>query len=282
LLGLGAEKSDQAIGIAATQAAGLKSMFGTMCKPLHAGRAASSGLLAARLARRGFTSAENALGRPQGFALTLGNGIDLEVLESRFGEPWYILGNLFKLHAACYFTHAAIEAMFTLTADRVSSDDVEHIELRVPPQHLDACNIATPTTGLEAKFSLRFAAAQALLSGRADESAFTDEMAIDPRIRALLERVEVVADETLGIYDTVAIVDGRGQRWTVAKNTSSPAWRTTPDDQTPMLVSKFHSLVDPIFGPSSAEAVVGAVMGLEDLTSAEPLMRLLKPQPVAV
>jgi 2-methylcitrate dehydratase PrpD len=282
MLHLDTEQVGHAIGIAATQAAGLKSMFGTMCKPLHAGRAASSGLLAARLARRGFTSAVHALEGPRGFASTLADEFDLAELERPFGEPWYILSNLFKLHAACYFTHAAIEAMFALKGEQFGVDDVEAIELRVPRQHLDVCNIASPATGLEAKFSLRFAAAQALLSGRADESAFTDEAVADPAVRALLQRVAVIADDSLGIYDTVARVVAKGREWTVSQNTASPAWVSTTDDQTPLLVAKFRALVDPVLGPGAAEEIVGSVLALEDLENTASLMSLMSPLPIAV
>ena len=99
-----------AYGIAATMASGLKSMFGTMCKPLHAGRAAQNGLQAARLAARGSTSRPDALECPQGLAAT--QSMDFNPDEAmKAGSPEaHLRKNLFKYHASCYLTHGAIEA----------------------------------------------------------------------------------------------------------------------------------------------------------------------------
>ena len=109
LLGLDAEATARALGIAGTQAAGLKSQFGTMCKPFHAGKASHNGLLAARLAARGFSSRPDMVECEQGFALT--HGPDFRPERALADPPggFHILANLFKYHAACYLTHGPIE-----------------------------------------------------------------------------------------------------------------------------------------------------------------------------
>src|SRR6266566_2812163 len=109
LLGLDAEQTAQAIGIAGTQAAGLKSQFGTMCKPFHAGKASQNGLLAARLAARGFSSRPDLVECEQGFALTHGPDFRPEAALTAPPNGFYIFANLFKYHAACYLTHGPIE-----------------------------------------------------------------------------------------------------------------------------------------------------------------------------
>jgi 2-methylcitrate dehydratase PrpD len=154
--------------------------------------------------------------------------------------------------------------------------------LRVPEQHLAACNIADPTTGLEAKFSLRFAAAQALVSGVTDESSFTDEAVTGREVREMWQRVEVVGDADLGIYDTVAIVSGeRGER-TLVKNTATPRWVAHPDEQTDLLARKFRSLVEPVLGETATEALIDAVMTLDEEGTATTLMTLVRPSVVSV
>ena len=105
-------------------AAGLKSQFGTMCKPFHAGKAAQNGLLAARLAARGFSSRTDIVECVQGFALT--HGPDF-VPEASFATPeagFHLLANLFKYHAACYFTHAPIECARRLRAEHKLTPDM--------------------------------------------------------------------------------------------------------------------------------------------------------------
>src|SRR5205814_4107167 len=104
LLGLDAEATARALGIAGTQAAGLKSQFGTMCKPFHAGKASQSGLLAARLAARGFSSRPDLVECEQGFALTHGPDFNAEAALAAPASGFHIFANLFKYHAACYLT----------------------------------------------------------------------------------------------------------------------------------------------------------------------------------
>src|ERR1700759_5464060 len=110
LLGLDLDRFAAALGIAGTQAAGLKSMFGTMCKPLHAGKAAYHGLMAAKLAARGFTSRADVLECGQGFARTHSPDFNPRRAFDTPPNDWWIASNLFKYHASCYMTHAAIES----------------------------------------------------------------------------------------------------------------------------------------------------------------------------
>ncbi len=163
LLRLDPARTAMALGIAGTQAAGLKSMFGTMCKPLHAGKAAQNGLLAARLAARGFTSRADVLECAQGFAATHGPDFQPEAALRPPPGGWYLRGNLFKYHAACYLTHAPIECAHAIAArPGFAAEAVREAVLHIDRGADAVCNIAVPRTGLEAKFSLRLTVALAL------------------------------------------------------------------------------------------------------------------------
>lgn len=145
LLQLDERAWSHAFGLAGTQAAGLKSGFGSMAKPLHAGRAAQAGLSSTLLAAAGFTGNPRILDDPQGFAATHGT---LRVAD---GAPrWLILETLFKYHAACHLTHAAIEGIAELVRRHaLQPDAVSGIELAVDQTCLGVCNIAEPQSGLE-------------------------------------------------------------------------------------------------------------------------------------
>ena len=163
LLGLDADRFATALGIAGTQAAGLKSMFGTMCKPLHAGKAAYHGLMAAKLAARGFTSRTDVVECGQGFARTHSPDFNPERAFDTPPSGWWIASNLFKYHASCYMTHAAIEAARKLREQHgFAPDQVERIAVRLEESCDRICNIPAPVTGLEAKFSLRLTTAMGL------------------------------------------------------------------------------------------------------------------------
>src|SRR5207244_9016949 len=132
LLGLDTAATAQALGVAGTQAAGLKSQSGTMCKPFHAGKAAHNGLLAARLAARGFSSRTDIVECVQGFALTHGPDFAPAAALATPEGGFHLLANLFKYHAACYFTHAPIECARRLRQEHgLSPEMITRITLRI-------------------------------------------------------------------------------------------------------------------------------------------------------
>ncbi len=274
LLGLDEPAWLHAMGLAGTQAAGLKSTFGSMGKPLHAGRAASTGLVSALLAQRGFTAAPNVLEVAQGFAAThagtLGDGASLDRVAGRF----LIRDTLFKYHAACYLTHAPIEAARTIRArDRVSSDRVESVEVTVAPTLLGVCNIQEPATGLEGKFSLRATTALALLgSDTAGLATYSDTTMRDPALVRLRDRIRIVTDPALGTTRARVSVAAAGGRFTADADTGTPA----PDlsAQRARLREKFDALATPVLGASRAAELAEAVLHVDELTAAARLLDL--------
>jgi 2-methylcitrate dehydratase PrpD len=273
LLGLDDDQWQHALGIAATTAAGLKSMFGSMSKPMHAGNAAAQGLLAARLARRGFTAAADSLERPQGFGPTHTATFAPSAGMTAFGAPWYVREVLFKFHAACFLTHSTIEGLLRLKeTEHLTADDIHEVVLRVEPGHLAVCNIPEPRSGLEAKFSLRFTAAMALLTGRTDEAAFTDEVVADPRFVALRDRVRVEAEPGRPHHETDVQVRTRDGR-TLGVRVDMQRWAADDelDAQERRLVAKFHSLTGT---GQAAERLLQAVLRVEELSSVRELTRL--------
>ena len=251
-----------ALGLAGTQAAGLKSMFGTMAKPFHAGRAAANGVLAARLAARGFTANPGVLETTQGFVTTMSDG------DPAAGHPLpepgsMVVETLFKYHASCYLTHSTIEAVKQIR-QRLSlqADDVESIDVHVAPGHLSVCNIPSPRTGLETKFSLRHTAALAV-SGNdtAAIATFTDGHANDTALVAVRERVRVHGDRTQGRDAHVVITTRRGERADAEVDVAVPD--SDLDRQQQRLAAKFSSLAVPVVGSSRADRLRNAIVRLE-------------------
>ncbi len=272
LLGLGAEETATALGIAGAQAAGLKCEFGTMTKPLHAGKAAANGLFASRLAARGFTSARDVIGCEQGFGATQADSSDPDVLTAPFGAPWYVLQTLFKLHASCHYTHSIFDALEAVR-DAVTVEEVDRVEVRVHPDLLAACGIPMPETGLEGKFSMAYVAALALAYGSADPSWFTDEAVRAPLLRELCEKVEIAPSADVHPFSSECVVEMVGGG--VATSTASsdqPSWTDHPDEQYPALLSKFTALVEPVLGPERTRLVAGSVAHLEEVDDVSVLL----------
>lgn len=280
LMGLDHEQWLTALGIAGTQAAGLKSMFGTMCKPLHAGKAAQNGLLAATLAARGFTANPEVLDVSQGFTATQTTTPNPERALHGLGEDFAIRNVLFKYHAACYGTHETIEAVMRLKQQHnLAPDDVEAIRLVVPQGHLAMCNIQEPVTALEGKFSLRFTAALALSEDDTSDQAFTDEHVREPQLARVRDRVTVAARDGgaaqgwEGTQVTLRLRDGREFEQSV--NLNEPA--TDLDLQWERLAAKFQSLARPVVGRAAANRLLAAVRDFERLDSLDEIIGLVSP-----
>jgi len=276
LLGLDEPAWLHAIGLAGTQAAGLKPTFGSMGKPLHAGRAASTGLLSALLAQRGFTAAANIVEVSQGFAAThAGSPGDAASLD-RVAGKFLIRDTLFKYHAACYLTHAPIEAARTIRVrDRVNADRVESVELTVAPALLGVCNIQNPATGLEGKFSLRGTTALALL-GRdtAELATYSDATMHEPALVRLRDRIRVVTDPGLATTRAKLAVAAAGGRFSAEADTGTPAADLAV--QRARLREKFDALASPVLGTSRAAELAEAVLHVEELTAAARLLGLAR------
>ncbi len=278
LLGLDAHAWRTALGIAGTQAAGLKAVFGTMSKPFHAGKAAANGLLAASLARRGMTSSPGIIEAERGFASTMSAGLPPHSLAECRGGTFDIRGMLFKHHASCYHTHSAIEGALALRDQGLDPAAVERVELRIKPGLLGTCAIPEPTTGLEGKFSLRFTTALALITGDASEASFTDVMVARPDLMGLRDRVELVVDESLTDEFAIPMTTRTraGRELTVCVNAGVPARTAELERQSLRLESKFRSLATPAIGHHQSARILEIVANLESADSVDCLFEALR------
>jgi 2-methylcitrate dehydratase PrpD len=278
LLGLDGEKFAAALGIAGTQAAGLKSMFGTMCKPLHAGKAAYHGLLAARLAQRGFTSRGDVVECAQGFARTHSADYHPDKALATPHGGFHIRNNLFKYHAACYMTHAPIEAARKLREQHgLTPDRIARIRLALDETCDRICNIAAPRTGLEAKFSLRLTTAMALAGlDTGGLAAYSEATAADPTLIALRDKVEF--DFSPGRSNTVAEMEIEltdGTRVAARHDAGVPT--TDVDEQGRRIEEKFIALAEPVLGGAKTRDLLGEIGRFEALRDLRGVMRCCTP-----
>ena len=264
LLGLDGKSCANAMGIGGTQAAGLRAMFGTMCKPLHAGKAAVNGLSAALLSERGFESRPDVLECEQGFADTQTQNYDPAAALDGLGETFHTPDVLFKYHAACYGTHAAIEAAAALKRDHnIDPDNVASVDVHVRGDNLRICNILEPKTGLEGKFSLRFTAAMALLGENTAVIAnYNEDKVQDPEIVAVRDKISVHADDSMGLaHADVSVTLKDGTVHSTRGDVETP--ERDLDRQWARLSAKFADMAAPVIGAARARQVVDAVKNLE-------------------
>jgi 2-methylcitrate dehydratase PrpD len=249
LMGLDRARTAQALAIAASLASGIKANFGTMTKPLHVGHTARSGLFAAQLAQGGFTANPAALEHKQGFLMVFnGQGnFDAEAILKDWGQPYDIVrpGLAVKQHPCCGSTHPAIDAMLLLCAEHdIASEKVARIDSWTHPRRLAHTDRPDPQSGLDAKFSVQYCLARALLGGRIVLEDFEGEAFRDDGARALMHRIHAAphpemnaaSAEYLGAEVRITFDDGR----TIARRVGSALGRG-PDNPLPAraLTDKF-------------------------------------------
>lgn len=199
LLGLDEERSGVALAVAASSASGLRANFGTMTKPLHAGLAARNGVLAALLARVGWTANPAALEHVAGYVAAF-NG-DAEVRSApltRWGEELEILseyGLALKPFPSCGATHPGIEAALLLREQVGDSSRIRRVRCGVSEMAFRPLIYVDAATGLQGKFSLHYCVAAALVHGEVNLGTFRDDRIADPRVKALMANTVMDADD---------------------------------------------------------------------------------------
>jgi len=286
LLKLNAAQMLDALGSAGTQASGLWEFNadGTMSKHLHPGKAAFNGILAADLARAGFTGASRILEGERGFFRATTQAYDPTRVTDGLGEKWKVSENCFKLYSCCGHTHTAVDTALSVRAKlgwkaKEALDQIREIEISTYQSGYQIIKEMNPPTAYRAMFSMAYAVAAALLEGRVDLQQFGPERfdghgVSEPSIAALLPRLRfVVSNELSALYPKiwpsrfrVTLKDGT----VFTAGTDFP--RGSPENpvSTGTLRAKFQSLIDPRFGAQvsqNALRAVGSVIDTPDMAT---------------
>lgn len=275
-LGLDEDSFCHALALGATQAAGLKASFGSMAKPLHAGCAAQSGLMAAQLARGGFTGNPKAIEAEQGFAAALHGENCNEAVIERFENQFLIRDTLFKYHAACYLTHAAIDATRTLVKEGLDPQHVTSVEVKISPELFKVCTIPEPKTGLEGKFSVRATVAMALLDiDTSDLRSYTDQQMSSTELVRLRDKIELTGVDELTTTQAQVLVQTRKGQLESFSDAGVP--NKDLDRQWERLTTKFDALAGPVVGSRSDE-LFRVISEVEKLQAARDILDVARPK----
>ncbi|AKQ42704.1 2-methylcitrate dehydratase [Aurantiacibacter atlanticus] len=256
ILGLSAGQMAEALSLTATRAAGLKSQFGTMGKPLNAGFAAEVGVTCALLAEAGAASTPMAIEGAQGFGPTHAGVADSEALGG-LGAEWVFPRISYKFHACCHGLHAMLEALRKVKARGLEPGAIEAVEIRTHPRWLAVCNQPEPVTGLQAKFSYRLTAAMSLTG--LDTSAlevYSDATCARDDLIALRDRVRVVADDS--VPDTASEV-----RVTAADRVLNAGHDVLADSNPDVIEPRLRAKSETLLGGNSSASLWEAVGEIE-------------------
>ncbi|MQA97695.1 MAG: MmgE/PrpD family protein [Streptosporangiales bacterium] len=274
LLGLDSVRLAHALGAAGTQAAGLKGVYGSMGKALHPGKAAMDGILAALLARRGFTASESILEDRLGFLHVLSDDPDVALVTAGLGEEWALPDDGFKPYACGSLTHPTIEAVIGLREEHgIDPLLIASIEATVNDYVSWVTGKTDPATGLEGKFSIFHCAAVAAVDGAASVRQFEDGRVRAADVAAMRERVRIVVDEALpkdAASVTVILNDGRRLVRSVRHNKGTPGKPMTDQE----IEAKFADLAAPHIGDDAARRVLELCWRLDACDDVGEIARL--------
>ena len=275
LLKLTQEQMVYAFAIAGTQACGVREVFGSMCKPFHAGKAAQNGVVAALLAQRGFTGTDGIFEGARGLVGVMAKGHDINEATKDLGARWELRQNGLKPYACGQANHGFIDAALALRKQPgVTPQTIKHIQGSVEQFAPALVRRRHPRSGLESKFCYYHSVAAALTDGQALPAQFTDERASDPAIESLRNRIDFDEDPSLprrAVRVTLELNDGRTYTERVDHPTGTPG---NPMSDT-MVQEKFNGLASKVLGAEKAEKAQRALWGVDKLSDVSELMPLM-------
>lgn len=274
LLGLTRNQHMHAMATVTTFSAALQQAFrmDSMSKPLHAGRAAEAGVLAALAAREGVIGSLDVIDGEAGFGVAMGDGPDWSKALATLGHDWHICVMTFKNHGCCGHTFAAIDGALALKQKlALKPTDIRRVRVATYKAGLEVANIRQPRTAAEAKFSMGYVVANALVHGSVRLDAFEPARLQDRATRALMDNVEVVLDPELdaafpnqrAARVTVETTDGRSETFYQPNRKGDPELPLTDRD----LDAKFLELAAPVIGKAAADALLAQLWQLDTAPS---------------
>ncbi|HBN27305.1 MAG TPA: hypothetical protein DD405_07535 [Desulfobacteraceae bacterium] len=284
ILELDVETTRIALGIAASEAGGLRQNFGTMTKPLHAGLSAKNGVTAALLAAKGFTADKNIFEAEYGFCnLFCGKEkYNIEALTDNLGNPYAVLepGISIKPYPSCGGTHTALDGILDLVkTNNIKPDDVQQIKVGCSDLLPRVLIHSNPKSGLEGKFSMEYCMAIALLDKKAGLEQFTDEKAADPITVKTVKKVKIetrpLNDNKTDVFVEVTIKLNNGTELSTQVDTA----KGNPDAplSTEELTAKFKDCAILVLPENNADRIIAVMDDLENIQDIRELTQLLIP-----
>jgi 2-methylcitrate dehydratase PrpD len=276
ILGCNREQFMHALGNAGTFAAGLQQAFRSeaMGKPLHGGHAAEAGALAALGAEKGVTGVPDILEGEVGLGAAMSVNPDWTRATRELGRDYHITRVTFKNHGCCGHTFAALDAVIELRNKyKLAPKDIVKVRIATYQGGLDIIDNASPEGGYQAKFSLQYTAAHALVYGSVRLNAFGPDRLGNPDVRTLMQKVECVADPELSkgfprqraARVEIELADGRKLAHFQPTRKGDPEMPLTDEE----LNDKYLELAAPVLGEPAARALLADLWALETLKNVE-------------
>ncbi len=283
LFGLDEDALKASLGITASLTSGIRANFGTMTKPLHAGMAASNGVIACLLGKEGFTANMSALDGRWGFMEIMAGGSDPEMMMGKMGAPYSIVdpGATFKMYPCGCLGQPSMDTLRDIVIEEdLHDEDVREIRLRAGPNILEPLRYTAPVDDLQAKFSLQFALASILLRRRAGPREYSMEWLMDPAMQSTMRKVKTIHDEGIAAMGVekmrsvveVELTDGRIIRREASDARGTPEKPLKPHE----LEEKFMECAGFVYDEEKSKEALALIRRLDKLSDVSELTDLLR------
>lgn len=273
LLRLDLDTACTAVGIALSQASGIRALHGTHCTPVMPANAGQAGLRGAFLAEAGFTSSRTAIEARYGFAACFAEQAHLAYLTEGLGQHWEILGNTYKPYPCGIVIHPLIDGALDIArAHKTTAASVAGVDIKANPAAMALCFRRHPKDEFEGQVSLYQWVAAALVRGRAGLAEGTDAAIADPDIAALRDRIEVTTDATIphdGAEVVVRLASGQNVLRSI-RNCIGSRGRPMTDEE---LDAKARDVTEGVLDRARVEELIVRCRNLETLSDAAELVR---------
>jgi len=247
-----------------------------MTKPFHPGAAAQAGLMAALLARAGFTASSRAIEAPRGFAQVVSTKFDWNEITDELGKRFEISFNSYKPFACGIVIHPSIDACVQLRQQGVTPQNLARIDLKVHSLVLELTGKKEPADGLQGKFSVYHGCAAGLIFGRASEDEYADDIVTRPDVVEVRGKVHATVDDSIdeaSVEAVATLADGR--KITVHVEHAIGSLQRPMSDAD--LEAKFRGMADAVLGADQARQLIAACWQLGQAANAEQVARLARP-----
>lgn len=282
-MNLSAHEMRAALGMAGTQAAGLNTFFesGDDTKSLHPGKAGLNGVLSAKLAAMGMTSPPDILGHPKGYLAAYSLEGSADAIGKGLGSEWTILDNGFKYYPSILASHSPIGASLEI-ADGYAPNaaDITHVTVRTYSTVKSHFSSKTVDTTMAARLSVPYCVAIALVDSEVTQRQFQPDRFQNAEVRALLEKVEIIADDELTkLYPekfpaqvSVAMADGTVHKAEVYYPKGDPSNPLSDEE----LIGKFRFNAEGVLGPGQTDELLGHIAQLSELPELAAMTAILR------
>jgi 2-methylcitrate dehydratase PrpD len=283
---LSADETRQALGIAGSMASGIVSNFGTMSKPLHAGLGARNGVMAAKLAQRGFSGNDAILEATNGFyAAFAGGAPEAASYLDEIGREWEIENGVrYKAYPCGGLCHSAIDATLALRKEHsLRPESVVDVDVKVSHHTASRIVFGVPETEVQAKFSMGYVVARALLDGQLAPDTFSDEAIREPAAVALARKVHMEEDPAIASNPslrspatvTIGLTDGSEVSRHVAAARGGQESPLSGEE----LRQKFRTCSTRVLSPADTDRAIEMLTNIEKLPTINELAGLLMGNP---